>query len=206
MAEVAATRISRPIGWLLFVGFLVLVASGPVAELAAGLWRSGSVWSDPWPSAGEEANALAVSRLAIAEIGRRGDQETALVRAVRPWGQLALTALLRYGNEKAYVGRDGWLVYREDFDHLTTRSYLERRRRADLRVDSRAVPVGAIAAFAAELERRGLALLLCQPAGSRCTRRAWRRATGQAPRNPPTSTGGLGRPVPPARPHRAAPS
>jgi alginate O-acetyltransferase complex protein AlgJ len=160
LAEVAATRISRPIGWALFLGFLLLVAIGPVSELVAALGQRGSVWSDPWPSAGPGASALAGSRLAIAEIERRADQETALVRAVRPWGQLGLTALVRYGNEKAYVGREGWLVYREDFDHLTGRSYLERRRRADLRADSRALPIGRIAAFAAELERRGIALLL----------------------------------------------
>ena len=152
MAEVAATRIARPIGWVLFVGFLLLVAVGPLSELAAAFGRSGSVWSEPWPSAGADADLLAASRTAIAEIERRADQETALVRAVRPWGQLALTALLRYGNEKAYVGRGEWLVYREDFDHLTARGPSGQGRRAD--------PAATIAVFAAELERRGVALLL----------------------------------------------
>ena len=155
-AEIVATRVAPRTARALVATALAFAALGLGLELAA-LARGASSLSETWapPAAAPGLPALAWNREAVArlrEIDDRVDQRSALARALRPWGQVALTALARYGNEEAYVGRRDWLVYRPDFDHLTGREYLDRRPGED--------PVTAIAAFAADLERRGIALLL----------------------------------------------
>ena len=42
-----------------------------------------------------------------------------------PAVQMALSAGLQLGNEQAYQGRDGWLYYRADVDHVTGPGFLE---------------------------------------------------------------------------------
>ncbi len=154
-AEIVATRVAPRTARALVATVLAFAALGLGLELAA-LMRGASSLSETWapPAAAPGLPALAWNREAVArlrEIDDRVDQRSALARALRPWGQVALTALARYGNEEAYVGRRDWLVYRPDFDHLTGRGYLDRRP---------GDPVAAIAGFAADLERRGVRLLL----------------------------------------------
>lgn len=155
-AEIVATRVAPPTARALVATALALAVLALGLELAA-LARGDSSLSAPWtpPVAAPGLAALAWNREAVArlrEIDDRVDQHSALARALRPGGQTLLTAFAGYGNEEAYLGRRGWLVYRPDFDHLTGAGYLGQRRGND--------PVAAIAAFAAELERRGIALLL----------------------------------------------
>lgn len=155
-AEIVATRVAPVTARALVATALALAALALGLELAA-LARGDSSLSAAWtpPAAAPGLASLAWNREAVArlrEIDDRVDQHAALARALRPRGQAALTAFARYGNEEAYIGRRGWLVYRPDFDHLTGAGYLDRRPGSD--------PVAAIAAFAADLERRGIALLL----------------------------------------------
>jgi len=155
-AEMAATRVAARTAALLVAAALALAALGLGLELTA-LARRGSSLTAPWtpPPVAGGLSWLAWNRGAVAwlrEIDDRVDQHSALASTLRPWGQLALTALAGYGNEEAYVGRESWLVYRPDFDHLTGPGYLDRPRGTD--------PVAAIAEFAAALESRGVALLL----------------------------------------------
>lgn len=154
--EIAATRIGRGAAVLLTAAALGLVVLALALEGAA-LARRGSSLVERWSFA-TPADGLAwltwnrQTVVRLREIDRRVDQGSALARTVRPWGQLALTSLARYGNEEAYVGELGWLVYRPDFDHLTGSGYLEKGGRPS--------PVDAISTFAGELARRGVALLL----------------------------------------------
>lgn len=155
-AEIVATRVAPLTARALVATALALAALALGLEIAA-LARGDSSLSAPWtpPAVAPGLASLAWNREAVArlrEIDDRVDQHSALARALRPRGQVVLTAIARYGNEEAYIGRQGWLVYRPDFDHLTGAGYLDRRPGDD--------PVGAIAAFAADLERRGIELLL----------------------------------------------
>lgn len=71
------------------------------------------------------------------------------------------------GNEKAYLGRDGWLFYRPSVDYVTGPGFLEPRvlaKRAQAGKPYAAPPHPdprpAILAFAEELRRRGIPLVI----------------------------------------------
>ncbi len=155
-AEIAATRVGRGVAWTLVALPAALLLFALALEVGA-LARGESRLTGPLPSSisgsatglrAFNARLLAVAR----EIEDRFDEESTLARAIRPWGQLALTAALGYGNEEAYVGRDGSLVYRADFDHLTVRGGLAALGAGD--------PLAGALAFAQELAQRGIPLLV----------------------------------------------
>jgi alginate O-acetyltransferase complex protein AlgJ len=148
-AEIAATRLGRGVAPALVAGFLALVAAQPLLELAAWV-RGASELFAPLPAA-RDSGLLAAARAAIAEVESRYDERSALVRAVRPRAQALLTRGLGYGNERALVGRDGWLFFRDDVEHLTS-----RRPSSTFSGDPRA----AIVAFRDQLAERGIDLVL----------------------------------------------
>jgi len=148
-AEIAATRLGRGVAPALVALFLGLLAAQPLLEAVAA-WRGDSALVAPLPAA-SEPGALAAARAAIAELESRYDERSALVRAVRPRVQELLTGALGYGNERALVGRDGWLFFRDDVEHLTS-----RRPSSTFSGDPRA----AIVAFRDQLAERGIALVL----------------------------------------------
>lgn len=90
-------------------------------------------------------------------------------QAVLPQMQNVLTHL-GVGNENAYVGRDGWLVYRPDLHYVTGRGFLEAdqlKRRALAHESAepgdepiQPDPVEAIARFKAQLDKRHIRLIL----------------------------------------------
>lgn len=156
--EMAATRVGRGTARALVGLPLALFACALMLEavaLARGESRLPAPLPPPPPTLAADrlfgagnARLLAAAR----EIEHRLDEGSAIARAIRPWGQLALTAWLGFGNEEAYVGRGGLLVFRDDFDHSTRRAVAagagsERAARET-------------AAFARALEERGIALLV----------------------------------------------
>lgn len=71
------------------------------------------------------------------------------------------------GNEQAYIGRDGWLMYRADVDYATSRGFLDaglqQVRRRSGEAGSEAVqpdPVKAIVQFKQQLAMRGIDLIV----------------------------------------------
>jgi hypothetical protein len=148
-AEIAATRFGRGVAPALLAGFVALLASGPLVELASTRGDSAIVARLPAAEAG--ASALAVARAAIAEIESRFDERSALVLALRPRAQEQLTRFAGYGNERVLVGRDGWLFFRDDVEHLTS-----RRPAASFAGDPRAAVLG----FRDCLATRGVELVL----------------------------------------------
>lgn len=76
--------------------------------------------------------------------------------------QLVMTQL-GAGNEKAYVGRDGWLFYRPDVEYLTTPGFL---RPAQLKLRSHGStaiqpdPIKAILDFSRQLQERDIQLVV----------------------------------------------
>ncbi len=77
--------------------------------------------------------------------------------------QLLMSSLLGAGNEKAYVGKDGWLFYRPDVEYLTTPGFLEPSRLKDRSHGATEIqpdPVKAILDFKDQLEKRGIQLVV----------------------------------------------
>jgi len=145
--EIAATRVPRALAAALTAAFLALLASGPALELGAALGRRSEVLAALPPAPG---GALARARAAIAELESRFDARSALVRAVRAPAQALLLGAFGYGNERAYPGRDGWLFFREDFDHLTAGPPARAAERA----------AAAVIGFRDRLAERGIALVV----------------------------------------------
>jgi len=76
--------------------------------------------------------------------------------------QLVMTEL-GAGNEKAYIGRDGWLFYRPDVEYLTTPGFLEPSRLKDRSHGAVAIqpdPLKAIFDFKEQLAARGIQLVV----------------------------------------------
>lgn len=76
--------------------------------------------------------------------------------------QLAMTEL-GAGNEKAYIGRDGWLFYRPDVEYLTTPGFMEPSRLRERSRGATAIqpnPVTAILDFKGQLASRGIQLVV----------------------------------------------
>jgi SGNH hydrolase-like domain, acetyltransferase AlgX len=200
--EIARTRISPSLASWMVAGFLVLLATGPALEtLAVAGGRSQVVRPLAGPSAPGVAAALDALRGSIAELELRFDERSELVRRVRPWVQAALFRFARYGNERAYVGRDGWLVFRPDFDHLTSRragaalvpvvvstTPSTRVTRAP-RTVREGDPVATIVDFRDQLAARGIALvLLPAPVKPTIHSESLAAAAGAAPLVPPRQT------------------
>jgi alginate O-acetyltransferase complex protein AlgJ len=83
-----------------------------------------------------------------------------------PPTQLLLARLLGAGNEQAYLGREGWLVYRPEIDYLTHPGFLDpaslRQRERGGAEDGpvQPDPVKAILHFQRQLAARGISLIL----------------------------------------------
>jgi alginate O-acetyltransferase complex protein AlgJ len=92
--------------------------------------------------------------------------ESLLAEHLLPRGQ-ALLARIGLGNEKAYVGRDGWLFYRPSVDYLTAPGFLEPvylRKRSERPNEWTPAPQPdprpAVLQFHRQLAERGIELFL----------------------------------------------
>jgi hypothetical protein len=61
------------------------------------------------------------------------EDESLLGRSLRPGAQLVLSGALRAGNERVYIGREGWLFFRPDTEYVTSAGFLDS---ADCAVES----------------------------------------------------------------------
>lgn len=187
-AEVGHTGV-RPAGaWALVGFFLLLCTTVPLWQIAAD-WHEARLRGEPyqpqaiasirqWPeslsSSIEQGGALsgivAVNRHLLERIKEyedRLDDESRLGRWIRPPLQAAFSRWLGVGNEKVYVGKDGWLFYRPDLDSLTDRGFLDPRQlahRATAGAEWQALlqpdPRPAILDFKRQLDERGIELIL----------------------------------------------
>ncbi|HEX9798735.1 MAG TPA: hypothetical protein VGC00_01055 [Thermoanaerobaculia bacterium] len=149
-AEIAATRLGRGVAAALVAGGIAVLASGPLVETVALARGDSAVFAAfAAPSAG--AGALALARARADEIETRFDERSLLVRSLRPRAQELLTRSGGYGNERALVGRDGWLFFRDDVEHLVA-----RRPAGSFAGD----PLRAIVAFRDELAAHGVGLVV----------------------------------------------
>lgn len=187
LAEVGHTDVSRGTVRFLLVFFLVAIAAVPAFELT-----SGGVGADggppPWShltrlpaemsaqvdsvgsTAGVWKQSLAANRAIVRGLvafENALEDESRLGRLLRPPTQLLMSEWLGAGNERAYVGRDGWLFYRPDVEYVTGAGFLdpahlERRTKS---VDQWTTPPEpdprkAIVAFKRQLDARGITLIV----------------------------------------------
>lgn len=142
-------------------------------DIFGSLSRTWDAISRSGPDAGDSLLnrvRLANNRVLLRDITEYTDalkEDSLLSDVLLPSVQRAMAANFGVGTERAYVGRNGWLFYRPDVDYIIMPGFLDprwtRRRANGVKdwADPVAIdPVPAIADFAAQLERRGIRLVL----------------------------------------------
>ena len=175
-AEVGQTEVARPVALTLAVVFTATIAAVPITQVVTdpGVLRV-TLNATATAATGVEgpspvARVIAGNRRARAASQRFTDgldTDSLLARRLRPAVQRLLTQRLGAGNERVYTGRDGWLYYAADVQHVIGRGFLDDRqlaRRAaagDSLSDAPAPdPRPALRAFNDALARRGITLVL----------------------------------------------
>jgi alginate O-acetyltransferase complex protein AlgJ len=182
--EVGHTNITSTLARALVIAFLVLLATLPLIEFGTGApGAQGALGAQGAPGAPGAAGASGASGASGAwrslVQANRGllarmsayesalEDQSAIGRALRPPTQLVLSGRLGAGNERVYVGRDGWLFYRPDVEYLTGRGFLDpdvhARRIAtasEYEVPPQPDPRPAILQFKRDLDARGITLVL----------------------------------------------
>ena len=175
-AEVGQTEVSRPVALTLAAVFVTTIAAVPITQawldhsvlrVAPDTTATGATRVDgPSPI----ARVINGNRQVLAAIQRftdRLDTDSLLARHLRPAVQSLLTQRLGFGNERVYTGRDDWLYYATDVQHVVGRGFLDTgqlaRRAASGDSLSEAAapdPRPALLAFNDALARRGITLVL----------------------------------------------
>lgn len=187
--EVGVTDVDAGVARLLVLVFvLVIVSAGVIQLVAGGDGTDPSTPAAPAPPCGVgsalRASALAYGRedggfIARVVAGNRAvlarltacedhlEDQSVVGRTIRPPVQAVLTFALGLGNEQAYVGRDGWLFYRPDVDHVTGPGFLEPARLARRRLGGdewmrppQPDPRAALLDFRDQLAARGIDLVV----------------------------------------------
>ena len=189
------TVITRPMCWTLTLLFLLTIFSVPVLQSAVELRRDAAerraqiaageqpekktvpTILEAWQelpskeqmgavSSAQEAWSLIPAASQFQGHENRLQDDSLIVQWTLPRMQNLLVQV-GVGNEQAYVGREGWLMYRPDIDYATSRGFLDpalqqvRKRSGD--AESEAVqpdPVKAIVQFKRQLAARGIDLIV----------------------------------------------
>ena len=188
--EVGHTDVSRATIRVLVAGFLAVIVSAPLLEMAGARVRRARGEETAWSHLaqlprGIEAQRSALSapqaaslrdRLVAANRGvlaglsafeRALEQESAVGHALRPPAQSVMTGWLGVGNERVYVGAHPWLFYRPDVEYVTGRPFLDpaqRERRiaaaSEWEAPPQPDPREAIVQFKRDLDALGIALVV----------------------------------------------
>ena len=163
--EVGRTQISPRLALILMAQFVLFIAAVPLGEIlydvrnpdAQGLSDRLVELARPFRSRDGDSGTSWVSRVRntnralITELDRFGDDTedaSRLGRRLRPPTQRLLVGL-GAGNEQVYLGRDGWLFFRDDLDYITGGDFLDSND-----------PRPAILDLHRQLAERGIALVV----------------------------------------------
>jgi alginate O-acetyltransferase complex protein AlgJ len=190
MREVGHTTVSPAVARGLLGFFLAAIAAVSVFEAVGAVRRVDAVARTAWARlltlptvvrAGAQGDAsigtpgvwnrtVSANRAALAELSAFEDaleDESLLGRTLRPHAQRVLSGWLGGGNERVYIGRDGWLFYAPDVEYLTGPPFLDdawmRRRVAsasEWRHPPQPDPREAILRFHTQLQDLGIALVV----------------------------------------------
>lgn len=172
--EIGRTKISRAaalglslalLATVTLVSVVDLVGRGDVRDAFGGLVDAGAA---ALAEAGVAPIAANRSLLATMQAFEDDLESSSLLRErLLPPVQLALSRTVGLGNEQAYLGRDGWLFYRADVDHVTAPPFLdpavlEQRRFEESKPGDPLDPdpLPALLALHQELAARGIRLLV----------------------------------------------
>lgn len=152
--------VAPALAWLLLAGFLALLTARPLRLLAGGelgpiASRLATDLTAEIPADGGAAGRFTERlRLGIDHLDRDLEKAGAgLAEGLLPAYYRAMWRL-GSGHETVHVGRGGWLELRTAFDYVTGPPLLAPRRLQQPHTD----PRPPLAAFAADLRRRGIAL------------------------------------------------
>ncbi len=190
LIEVGHTDVLPVLARALVVWFLLAIAALPMVELGAPASEDAGpprAWAHlvALPTAvSERVDALQASvpdptrwtrivtanRALLAGLTAFEDaleDDSPVGRFLRPPAQVVLSGWLGAGNERVYVGRDGWLFYRPDVEYLTGRGFLEpaelERRVAgasEFEAPPHPDPRPAIRQLKRDLDLRGITLVV----------------------------------------------
>ncbi|MEI7902364.1 MAG: hypothetical protein WCK89_19105, partial [bacterium] len=177
--ELGNTEFARGTRVTLAVFFLAVIASVPLAQFCSALRqpeRITRLTAGLRGLAPDRSRVKAVSGVVsavnllpsssqIKTVEDDWEQNSVVGETLLPRVQSLMLAVGQ-GNEKAYLGRNGWLFYRPDLDYVTGRSFLDPRvlkRRATTGGNPKAPqpdPIKAIVHFRDQLAARGIALIV----------------------------------------------
>lgn len=193
LREAGRTDVSRTVSGMLVALFLATVVlvpllepilsdSSDLVEVALGV--------PPTVRAARQDGLLAANRALLAGMKRFEDsmeEESFLRDWVLP-GTQHMLGTLGVGNEQAYLGREGWLFLRADFDHVTGPGFLEARvlRSAHLEGSRAADPLPAILALDRDLAARGVELIVMPTPVKPTVHPEFLRADGDGPIHNPS--------------------
>ena len=183
--EIGRTDVSPGVARLLVACFLAVAAVVPAGQFAWELWADPSRTPQPLdifrslPAAArayERADGSTFDKVLAANAAmlrnidrfeRTLEDLSFQSRMLRPHVQGVMTRWLGQGTEKAYPGRDGWLFYRHDIDHVTGPGFLEPRHLAKRRGEGNEYtpapqgdPQRGILHFHNQLRRRNITLIV----------------------------------------------
>jgi alginate O-acetyltransferase complex protein AlgJ len=182
--DIGRTTITPGLAWLVSLSFLATLVIPPTLQLIEDV-RSSERQQTPscaeifktLPTVAEAyrrqtgnvwERIFSANRRMVQNIGayeRQLEERSLLTTTFLPPTQHWLTRLAGLGNEKAYVGKQGWLFYRPDVDFVTGPGFLEpavlrRRRNSSLAQSVQPDPRPAILEFRDQLAARGIKLIL----------------------------------------------
>lgn len=173
--EVGHTNVSRRVAKAMVATFLLMLAVLPLVEFRGALGALGAAGAAGAPRAPSASAAawdrlVAANRVVLAKINAFEaalEDRSAMGRLLRPPAQRGLSGWFGAGNERVYIGRDGWLFYRPDVEYVTGRGFLDPReleRRvaaaSEYETPPQPDPRPAIRQFARDLAARGITLVL----------------------------------------------
>ena len=155
--EIGHTDVSPGVARGLMLFFLLCIVVVPLVEIVVPRWVAGYEGASVWTRLAEIPGSISTALAGEAAEGRDStwnrivaanratlsgmvafenalEEESVLGRTLRPPAQQFLSAWPGAGNERVYVGRDGWLFYRPDVEYVTGRGFHDpgvvRRRMA----------------------------------------------------------------------------
>jgi len=181
LRELGVTRAGQRTRWILILGFLVTIITVPVLQT----WQECTLSKPRHSSALNELitafpHAISVGIGSIScglfpaissadrslkeelhEVEKSLEKQSLLTHCLLPKFQWFASKYLNLGNEKVFLGRDGWLYYRPDVDYLTAGDFpLTSAESPAASVGRQRSPIPALKAFHDDLARRGITLVL----------------------------------------------
>ena len=205
--EIGRTAVRPFVRWFLVSAFLFTVAAVPAVQYAYETGRTHSwkpralgilsAFPNAWRALSQEdgiPGKVAASNASLKRdfkaFEKSIEDESVLALHALPPVQEFATRFLGLGNEKVYLGREGWLFYRPDVDYVAGPGFLEPAalRERGKGSGTHPDPLPALVRFREDLEARGIRLLVVpvpvKPVIEPEHLSARRHANGKPPQNP----------------------